>query len=329
MPDQVSIWCSPRTDPITGQPHQLSFDQLFLDPWTGEELGRRRTGDISQGRINLMAFIYKLHKSLALGRKGSLALGIVALLWTVDCFVGFYLTLPAGNRAFWRRWKLAWLIKWRASAFRLNFDLHRAGGLWLWPLFFIFAWSGVMLNLRPVYDRVTRAVFDYKPDSGVSMSLRPRRTESPRLDWRAAQATGERLTAEQAAIHGFAVKRPVGLGYVSELGLYRYSVRSSRDVRDRGWDTDVTFDGDTGELRILSLPTGQHRGNTVTNWLWALHFADVFGLVIYRLVVCAWVNDCHDVCHRRLSLVEETQGAKALRGAAKPAAEVKDKKAMP
>ena len=31
-------------------------------------------------------------------------------------------------------------------------------------LLFVFAWSSVMLSLRPVYDHVTKAVFDYRSD---------------------------------------------------------------------------------------------------------------------------------------------------------------------
>jgi len=38
---------SPRNDPASGQPYALNFDQLILNPYTGEELGRRQWGDIS------------------------------------------------------------------------------------------------------------------------------------------------------------------------------------------------------------------------------------------------------------------------------------------
>ena len=96
-PDQVSVEFSPRMNPATGRPYDLGFTQLFLDPWTGQELGRRRYGDLSQGRVNLLPFIYQLHYELALGMPGVWVLGIVAVGWTLDCFVGFYLTLPASN----------------------------------------------------------------------------------------------------------------------------------------------------------------------------------------------------------------------------------------
>src|SRR5208283_389698 len=47
----------------------------------------------------------------------------------------------------------------------------------------------------------------------------------------------------------------------------------------------INFDADTGALRSLNLPTGQHSGNTISAWLYALHMADVFGLP-YRIFVC-------------------------------------------
>lgn len=128
-PDQVSVAFSPRTDPATGKPYELGFNNFFVDPWTGKELGRRNYDDFSQGWISLMPFIFDLHWELALGTPGMWILGVVALIWTIDCFVGFYLTLPVAITEFWQRWRPSWLIKQRACFFRLNFDLHRAGGL--------------------------------------------------------------------------------------------------------------------------------------------------------------------------------------------------------
>nr|WP_306306218.1 PepSY domain-containing protein [Methylomonas koyamae] len=50
-------------------------------------------------------------------------------------------------------------MKWRGSAYRINFDLHRAGGLWLWLLLLVFAWSSVYMNLSDsVYAPVTRTL---------------------------------------------------------------------------------------------------------------------------------------------------------------------------
>lgn len=87
-------------------------------------------------------------------------LGVIALTWTIDCFIGFYLTLPkrqrniqtrstiiAASGNYWQRWKPAWKIRWSSGPTKLNFDLHRAFGLWTWALLFVIAFTGFSLNL--------------------------------------------------------------------------------------------------------------------------------------------------------------------------------------
>ena len=64
--DQVSISIRPRKNPATGQPYDLAFDHLILDPYTGGELGRCCAD--STWRVKFMPFIYQLHTSVALGK---------------------------------------------------------------------------------------------------------------------------------------------------------------------------------------------------------------------------------------------------------------------
>jgi len=285
--DQAVMAMRPRNDPATGKPYELDFNHLFLNPYTGKELGRRRDGDLRQGRLIVVPFIYDLHATLTMGSTGGWILGIVALIWTLDSFVGFYLTLPRGTSDFWKRWKNAWNVKWNANAFRVNFDLHRAGGLWFWLLVFVFAWSSVMLTLLPVYVPVTKALFDYRsPEDSIQGAMLPTPLDVPKLDWHQAQAAAEKLMAEQAALHGFTVTRPYGMGYIPEFGVYPYAVRSSRDIRGHGWDTSIWVDGNTGALRDVDLPSGQHTGNTVSTWLWGLHYGDIRDWLPYRILVC-------------------------------------------
>jgi uncharacterized iron-regulated membrane protein len=285
---QVLVSMMPRTSPATGETYKPDYDHLILDPYTGRELGRYRAGDLSQGRVNLMTFIYDLHTSLATRTStGWMIVGIVALIWTLDCFVGFYLTLPRGAGGFWKRWKVAWQVKWNATTFRLNFDLHRAGGLWLWPILFIFGWSSVFLGLRQVYDPVTKALFDYQTDAAeFGKYLLPMPLEKPALGWHEAERAGERLMAQVAAENHFTVTRPYGMAYIPSFGVYTYGVRSSRDIRAHGWDTSIWVDANTGELREVSLPSGQHTGNTISTWLWGIHYADLRDFLPFRVFVC-------------------------------------------
>lgn len=283
--DQVILHVSPRMDPASGKPWPLTFDRLYLDPYTGQELGVRRDGDITQGRANLISFLYSLHMNLAVGTAGYWILGIIALAWSIDCFVGLYLTMPTAIPGFVRRWLPAWRVKVRAKPVRVNFDLHRAGGLWFWPVLFVFAWSSVMFNLGSVYVPVTRAVFDY--ESPDDLMHRPGLHESlhPHLRWRDAQKFGAQALARVAEARGFKILRPYGMAYIEGLGVYTYAVESSLNIQRNAWSTSVWIDGDTGEVRDIGVPSGERSGNTVETWLRALHFADLHDSLAYRIFV--------------------------------------------
>ena len=184
--DSLSFFVEPGIDPATGKRFELNYNQVFLDPATGDELGRRYWGAVwPVTRENFVSFLYKLHYTLHIpefwgsDRWGMRLLGIIAIIWTLDCFVGFYLTLPArrrGNaarpavvtrqlgRGFWARWKPAWVIKTKGSAYRINFDIHRAFGLWTWALLLVVAFTAFSLNLYfEVFSPLMKTVSNYTP----------------------------------------------------------------------------------------------------------------------------------------------------------------------
>lgn len=269
----------------------LDFDELYLDPVSGEELGRLTWGALPKSPKEIMPFVYSLHYSLALGNVGMWVLGILAIAWTIDCFVGFYLTLPlparSNGRSFFARWKPAWRVKLGSSVYRINFDLHRAGGLWLWVMLLIVAWSSVYMNMDGFYTRAVRLFFDYDSSLYFQTMEGIQQEDRAPMGWSEAQATALRLMDEQAHANGFAVLRPMELSIDRASGLYRYRVRSSRDIGDKYGQTTVWFDAYSGALRKLGLPTGQRAANTVTTWIFELHKANVFGLP-YKIFVSAF-----------------------------------------
>jgi uncharacterized iron-regulated membrane protein len=293
------IELKPRIDPQTGHPYPIEYDTLQLDPYTGAEIGRTESEipDDEESyfpltRANVLKFIFVLHSQLAVGEMGGWVLGFVALVWSLDCFVGFYLTLPKNSSAretsvyrqrYWSRWQPAWAVKWSASALRLNFDLHRAGGLWTWPLLFVFAWSGVMFNLPQVYDPVMAALFSTPPETATTEAAARATHREP--DFRAAYQTAQKLMAEQAQLHGFKVVHESGLFYFENEGAFMFSVSSDRDISEEWSQTQLLFDGESGKLlRLDPLPSGEYSGLTVRYWLWSLHMAKVWGLP-YKIVV--------------------------------------------
>ena len=292
-----------RTDPSTGKPYELGYAVLQLNPYTGE-LVRRTERDRLTGeplwpvtRHNLMDVMFMLHIKLAAGLVGHWILGIVAMLWTLDCFVGFYLTLPrrrvakseASHRRSWMmRWLPAWTFALRGHPYRITFKLHTAAGLWTWVMLFIFAWSSVyFLMSRQVYDPVMK-VFGMQPmlETFYAMPELPAPKPQPALSWREAAAIGERLAMERAPLEGFVPGNPINLQYEENAGLFIYTLASSRSQIEDGLGTIICFDGDTGALWKVFHLTGQDAGTTFTSWIALLHTAKVWGLP-FRIFVCA------------------------------------------
>ena len=293
-----AIWLTEQAATVTVSPrlnHETPYDQLIFNPYTGQLLGKRHWGDLSQGLENLMPFIYKLHYELALGEIGVWALGITALIWTLDCFVGFYLTLPLTktkhpapttviSKTFWQRWQLAWLIKWSASKTRITFDLHRAGGLWLWIALLIFAWSSVYMNLGDIYSKAMQSVSEYhQPWSDFPDLTEP--VQDPKISWRQAQDIAQAELNRVSQTQGITILVPSGFWLNRAKGFYVYDIKSSADVQDHGGNTRVVIDANNGSVKQVLLPTGQYSGNTITSWLLALHTANVWGLP-YKIFVC-------------------------------------------
>lgn len=268
---------------------KLANDQVFVDPYTGQTLGQRRWGNISQGMKNLMPFIYRLHYSLALDGIGTVLFGIVALLWTLDCFAGAWLTLPnkppSGEPA--RRWPARWWQAWKfrsGSAYKISFNLHRAGGLWTWTMLFVLAWSSVAFNLPQVYDPAMKAIFAHQRGLETIPKLaRPKLT--PALSWEQALPAAHRLMAQQAQVGGFIVVAEKSLLYDPQRAIYRYDVRSSHDIRHKGGHTRLVMNADTGALLGLWLPTGAAAGDTLSTWMATLHMAAMWGWPL-QLLVC-------------------------------------------
>jgi uncharacterized iron-regulated membrane protein len=291
--DATLIRMEPSVDPKTDRPYRIDFTELYLDPVTGEERGRRSFGDLSQGLKGIMPLIYKFHYSLALGDFGVKLLGITALIWVFDCFVGFYLTLPPirsgsqgrARRGWISRWGLAWSIKF-GSLIRGLFDIHRATGLWIWILLLMFAVSSVSFNLRDeVYEPVMRSFAPVESDGHADAAIDIRTTEAPSLDWSSAIRRGRELMLSISKKHAFAIGSEAWIFLDRSRGVYLYTVHSNLDISRSEARTSATFSANDGSLLAVDLPTSHHAGNTITNWLAALHKGKAFGEA-YRALLC-------------------------------------------
>jgi len=224
----------PRVDPKTGELFKLDYNQVYVDPVSLEIAGTRMWGKISLARTDILPFLYKLHYSMhipafgGIERWGYWFMGMIAIVWTIDCFVGLLLTMPrirrhgstsvAPQRGWWRRWQTAWRIKKGAGLYRLNLDMHRASGLWLWPLLLVIAFSSISLNLgdvvvRPLLSKVSILTPD--PFDDKSPPLRKENLIPAQIGWQQA--------IDRASAHARAqgwTEQPASIFYGRLYGLY-------------------------------------------------------------------------------------------------------------
>lgn len=282
------------TDPVTGRTVEPANDEVFVDPFTGRVLGERRWGDLSQGRHNLMPFVYRLHYALAMGSVGRYTMGIIALFWTVDCLIGLYLTFPmplstarrgkasSTTPTSWlRRWAPAWSIRWHAGWYKLNFDLHRASGLWPWALLLVLAWSSVAFNLTEVYRPVMHGLLPHQARAQKlpATSLASAASAIPSTATLTPQAWRQALDTARQHAHTlrWQVRQEAFLVHDARSDTFTYRVRTAADVNEHQGRTELVLDRATGALRGTFLPTGQAAGDTVYTWITSLHMAAMWG----------------------------------------------------
>lgn len=235
----ASFLVRPRKDPATGAPYALGYNNVFVDPVTAQVTGQRNSKSLVLSQRNLMPWLRHLHESLHMpafwgsDRWGFWLMGGVALMWLIDSFVALYLTLPrrlaavrsaraapAPARSWWARWQPAWVVRWRAGGYKLNFDLHRAGGLWVWLVIIVVSFTSFSLNLyREVFYPVMRQISTTTP--GPYETLKPAPLGSfiePKISFAQAidiaRAEGERQGFEHP---------PGGIWYGGDFPFYNVS----------------------------------------------------------------------------------------------------------
>ena len=296
------MWLDAKLDPTTGRRYETGYNQVFVDPVSAEIIGKREWGKTSLDQEHLMSFLYKLHFSLQIpelggtDRWGVWLMGVVALSWLANTLVGCCLTLPAGwfrmggagkggppdpgkppSASRWRLWKQAWQVKWRAGAFRVQFDLHRAGGLWFLSLLLILAFTSVSLNLyREVFypvmsmvSEVTPGPFDLRKPTPLHQPV------EPRVSW--AQAV-ERMQQE-GALRGWS--EPAGDIYYSDnYGIYGarfFQPGTEHGMGGMGAKT-LYFDGADGRILGEVIPWQGTGADIFVQMQSPLHSGRILGL---------------------------------------------------
>ncbi len=279
------------------------FQEVYVDPYTGDIIGTR---DREQWAWhNVMHKVFWLHRELLLGDIGKLILGIIALVWTVNCFIGFYLTFPRaaknnkGNNkkaaqksaskkraSFFKRWLPAWQIRRYSNMFKLNFDLHQAFGLWLWLMFFVIAWSSVGFNLQPVYQPVMQAVVGLDPNEWqvkkpmLELKMNKEINQKYKLDAASVnKANSIAYLSAQADIaaqsNGLKLKQTLGIRWIEEDNQWQMRFITDKDIGKKGGASSITVDATTGLVERVNFGYQSSTANQIDQWLATLHMGHI------------------------------------------------------
>jgi uncharacterized iron-regulated membrane protein len=174
-----------------------------------------------------------------------------------------------------------WAPAWQVKRKRLNFDLHRAGGLWSWGVLLILAVSSVSLNL---YSEVFKPVVEwFSPITPTPFDLREAQTDRPppAFDYDRALEI-----ARSAGLASGLAHPPDAIGYRPERGFYFASYRDTDGVTESGLSrARLYFDDQTGKV-IGERGTGKDSaGDVFAQLQYPLHSGRIAGIA-GRTFIC-------------------------------------------
>ncbi|MCP3709637.1 PepSY domain-containing protein [Paraburkholderia sp. CNPSo 3274] len=268
---------APRLNPERHAPYALDFNQVALDPVTGEEQGRRMWGKASLARQNLIPFLYQLHYTLFMPTKmgidfGVWTMGVVGIVWLLDGFIAIVLAFPSLKS--WRK-SLAFRVK--RGGYALTFDLHRSGGVWLWGLLIVVAVTSISMNLGAQVVRPVMSVFS-------TLAADPFRIIAPGPALTPAEATAarERIVAEAADMgrrEGITAP-PGGLFRLPTSGVYGVGYYAAgKDHGDAGLGNAwLIMNARTGQVLGRQIPGQGSAGDIFIQAQFPLHSGRIAGL---------------------------------------------------
>jgi len=266
-----------RVDAATGKPFELGFNQMALDPVTGDIQGKREWGAISLSSENLLPFLYKLHYSMHIPNGwgielGVLFMGIVGIVWVFDSLIALWISFPNLNA-----WRKSFAFRWKRGGYPLNFDLHRSGGVWVWLLLLTLAVTSVSMNLgfqvvRPLvsaFSTLTPSPFALRAPNPEDKPIIPKMSREEVIALARAEANKRQWQDPAGAVF-----------YSPEFGIYGVSFfKPENDHGDGGLGNPwLYFDGQDGKPAGDTVPGTGSAGDIFMQAQFPLHSGRIIGL---------------------------------------------------
>jgi len=250
------------------EPKSRDGRRFCVDPYTaevpGDQVYHSSRGPLHHG---FMSFMFQLHWSLMLSDlvdDEGLVVGLAAIALTVSVVTGIILWWPSPGK-----WARALTFKPHASAERLNFDLHKLGGVYTCLVLLAVLISGVSMNLHQQFVWAVERVSPLSPPM--------------RGDIKSEAAEGRAPIGFDRAVVAAAQVYPEGrLKRVrfseDEAGVYTVCrtdiIELSRFIGTRC----VLVDQYSGAVLGTQDPATGTPGDVFMQWQWPLHSGQAFGM---------------------------------------------------
>ena len=248
--------------PTTTRPTYLAyvtrgttFLTLLIDPHTGRLLGELPDAPA-------LRLLQDLHFNLLAGRTGRVVNGVGAMCLVVMALTGVVLWWP--GIAAWRR---ALTIDIRRGWRRINFDLHRAVGIWSGAFLVMWAVTGMYF----AWPQAFRSVVNLVSPITVSRPPVPRAARTTtKASWRDLIEMA-RATAPEQHVARVVVPASDTAAFLVMLSAVQPTPAGSPRL------TSVYLDQYSGEVVQETAVTGRTLGDVVLAWVVPLHIGNFSG----------------------------------------------------
>ena len=251
----------------------LERHQIFINPYTADIMGQRLLIDFKHiWRDPLVDFILRLHYSLGLASVGMNIVGFMGLGLLCTIFTGLLLWWPASLKQL----KKVFSIKWKSSAERFNYDLHKSFGALSFIILLLLIVSGLYL----VFPKYGQGLIEkFSPIAPA---------------WPLYQSTVENQTRQSMSLRDILaiadshfpeskyryIIFPTGADGVYEVGKTAMNEPNQRHPSYRIW-----IDPYTGKIFEIRNDTLSSAGDTFIKWLYLFHTGEAFGLTGQLIVL--------------------------------------------
>jgi uncharacterized iron-regulated membrane protein len=245
------------------KPEEAESLNIAVNPTTAEVIGRQV---LYHGwnplKHSLVGFFFKLHYALFLGDTGVTIVGVLSVFFFISVLTGLILWWPlTGN------WKRVLTIKRRASAERLNHDLHQSAGFYSLVVLLALLMSGLYFNLPDQFRWLVERFSALTPEAQVQTS----------------QPSGQPSHPIETALAKVQALYPNGKPHYYTFGngenapltvCYKDIPSLQSNVLDMGC---VVIAPNNGHILQIKDPAHGSAGDVFMQWQWPLHSGQAFG----------------------------------------------------